>query len=213
NDVLIFSNGAATAIATGVTTQTIGQLLVSGNTNIQLQAAVAGTVSIAGGGGADLSVAAGSTLQLTGANAVMLAIGAGATGDVSGTLVLAGSSHRVTAVDANALVFNAGALCTAGNSFGGSAFGTTALGTVEFKAGSLYQHIAGANPFGATAPNSVVTFDAGSRYRLDGALTPSMSGRTYADFEYNNGGSQSPTGGNQLTLDSLIVTQGRLNLN
>jgi len=213
NDVLIFNNGAATAIATGVTTQTIGQLLVSGNTNIQLQAAVAGTVSIAGGGGADLSVAAGSTLQLTGANAVMLAIGAGATGDVSGTLVLAGSSHRVTAVDANALAFNAGALCTAGNSFGGSAFGTTALGTVEFKAGSLYQHIAGANPFGATAPNSVVTFDAGSRYRLDGAITPSMSGRTYADFEYNNGGSQSPTGGNQLTLDSLIVTQGTLNLN
>jgi len=58
-----------------------------------------------------------------------------------------------------------------------------------------------------------VTFDAGSRYRLDGALAPSMSGRTYADFEYNTSSAQSPTGGNLLMVDSLIVTQGTLNLN
>jgi len=212
NDVLIFNNGATT-IATNVTTQTIGQMFVSGNTNVQLQAAAAATVTIAGAGGADLSVAAGSTLQLRGANAIMLAIGGGATGDISGTLFLGEGAHRVTATNANSLVFNAGALCTAGVGFGGSAFGTSALGTVEFKAGSLYQHIAGANPFGATAPNAVVTFDAGSRYRLDGAVTPSMSGRTYADFEYNSGSAQSPTGGNLLTVDSLIVTKGTLNLN
>ena len=212
NDVLIFNNGATTT-ATAVATQTIGQLLVSGNTNVTLQSAATATVSIAGAGGADLSVAAGSTLQLQGPNAVMLAIGGGASGDISGTLVLAGGSHRVSAVDANSLVFDSGALCTAGIGFGGSAFGTTATGTVEFKSGSLYQHIAGANPFGASAPMSVVTFDAGSRYRLDGALAPSMSGRTYADFEYNTSSAQSPTGGNPLMVDSLIVTQGTLNLN
>ena len=95
----------------------------------------------------------------------------------------------------------------------GSPFGTTSLNSVVFQAGSLYQHIAGANPFGASSPNSVVTFQAGSRYRLDGAITPSMSGRTYADFEYNNGGSQSPTGGNPVTVDSLVITQGTFNLN
>ena len=212
NDVLMFNNGATTT-ATAVATQTIGQLLVSGNTNVTLQSAATATVSIAGAGGADLSVAAGSTLQLQGSNTVMLAIGGGASGDISGTLVLAGGSHRVSAVDANSLVFNSGALCTAGIGFGGSAFGTTATGTVEFKSGSLYQHIAGANPFGASAPMSVVTFDAGSRYRLDGALAPSMSGRTYADFEYNTSSAQSPTGGNPLMVDSLIVTQGTLNLN
>src|SRR5262249_11280481 len=61
--------------------------------------------------------------------------------------------------------------------------------------------------------NSVVGFLAGSRYRLDGAIAPSTSGRTYADFEYNNPGAQSPTGGNPLTLDSLIVSQGTFNLN
>src|SRR5262249_1179738 len=74
NDVLIFNNGAAGAIATGVTPQTIGQMLVSGNTNITLQAASAVTLTINGAGGADLSVAAGSTLQLTGANGIAIAI-------------------------------------------------------------------------------------------------------------------------------------------
>jgi hypothetical protein len=58
----------------------------------------------------------------------------------------------------------------------------------------------------------VCVFDAGSRYRIDGPVTPAMSGRTYADFEYNNGGTQSPSGGNALQLDSLVVTQGTLNL-
>src|SRR5262249_12232985 len=56
------------------------------------------------------------------------------------------------------------------------------------------------------------TFSAGSRYRVDGAITPATSGRTYADFEYNNGGTQSPAGGNPFTVDSLVVTQGTLNL-
>ena len=213
NDVLVFNNGAVTAIASGVPTQTVGQILVSGNTNITLQAVAASTLTIAGGASTDLSVAAGSTLQLTGANAVTLAIGTGATGSISGTMNLAGSAHRLTATDAGSLVFNSGALCVTGVSFSGSPFGTTALNSVVFSAGALYQHIAGANPFGASAPNSVVTFLAGSRYRVDGAITPAMSGRTYADFEFNNGGTQSTTGGTAVTMDSLVVTQGTLNLN
>jgi hypothetical protein len=212
NDVLLFNNGATTT-ATGVVTQTVGQLLVSGNTSVTLQASGAITLGIGGSAGVDLSVGAGSTLQVTGSNAIAIAIGSGASGDVFGTMQLAGGSHRITAVDANSLVFKPGALFVAGVGFGGSAFGTSALGTVQFQSGSLYQHIAGANPFGASAPNSVVTFLAGSRYRLDGAITPSMSGRTYADFEFNNGGTQSPTGGNQVTMDSLIVAQGTLNVN
>jgi hypothetical protein len=98
-------------------------------------------------------------------------------------------------------------------SFSGSPFGTTSLNSVEFQAGSLYQHIAGANPFGASAPGSVVTFLAGSRYRVDGPITPSMSGRTYADFEYNNAAAVSPTGGSAVVMDSLTVSQGTFNLN
>ena len=213
NDVLFFNNGATT-VATGVPTQTIGQLSVSANTNVTLQAAAAATtVTIQGAAGADLSVAAGATLKLTTANALTLALGAGATGNISGTTTLLGAAHQITATDPGSLIYNSGAICSAGVGFIGSAFGTTSLNSVEFHAGSLYQHIAGANPFGASAPNSVVTFLAGSRYRMDGALLPSMSGRTYADFEYNNGGTQSPAGGNPLTVDSLVITQGTFNLN
>ncbi len=212
NDVLMFNNGATT-VATGVATQTIGQLLVSGNTNVTLQAGATATVTIQGAGGTDLGVAAGSTLQIAAANALTLALGAGATGDISGSTILLGGTHRITATDPGSLIFENGALCTAGTGFSGNAFGTTALNSVEFHAGSLYQHIAGSNPFGASAPNSVVTFLAGSRYRVDGPVLPSMSGRTYADFEYNSGGTQSPTGGNPVTLDSLVITQGTFNLN
>jgi hypothetical protein len=213
NDVLIFDNGAATAIASGVPTQTVGRIVVTNNTNITLQASSAATLTIGGGGGTDLSVAAGSTLQLTGTTAVTLALATGATGEIAGTTNLAGAAHRLTAADPGALVYPAGGKFTAGVSQSGSPFGTTSLNSVVFQAGSLYQHIAGANPFGASAPGSVVTFEPGSRYRLDGPITPSMSGRTYADFEYNNGGTQSPTGGSAVTLDSLVVTQGTFNLN
>jgi hypothetical protein len=212
NDVLMFNNGATT-VATGVPTQTIGQLLVSANTNVTLQAAAPVTVTIQGGAGADLGVAGGSTLQLTGANAMTLALGAGATGNISGSTILLGGSHRITATDPGSLVYGSGATCSAGVGFSGNAFGTTSLNSVEFHAGSLYQHIAGANPFGASAPNAVVSFLAGSRYRLDGPLLPSMSGRTYADFEYNNSGTQTPTGGNPVSVDSLVITQGTFNLN
>ncbi len=216
DDVLLFSNGAMT-IATSVPTQTISQLLVSNNTNVSLQATAAVTVSIAGGSGPDLSVGAGSALQLTSASAVTLALAGSATGDISGTTSLAGAAHRVVALGAGALAYGAGSTFVAGTGISGNPFGTgsgtSALNSVEFRSGSLYQHIAGANPFGAGAPNSVVTFLAGSRYRLDGSITPSMSGRTYADFEYNLLGTQSPTGGNPMTMDSLIVTRGTLNLN
>ena len=216
DDVLIFNNGT-TPIATNVPTQTVSQLLVSDNTNVTLQATGAVTLSIAGASGADLSVSSGSTLQLAGANAVTLAIASGATGDIAGTTNLAGAAHRITARDAGSLAYNSGATCMANVGFTGNPFGagtgTSALNSVEFRLGSIYQHIAGANPFGASAPASVVTFLAGSRYRLDGAITPSMSGRTYADFEYNNAGAQSPTGNSPLTLDSLIITRGTFNLN
>ncbi len=213
NDVLIFNNGAAAAIASSVPTQTVGQILVSGLTNITLQTSGVATVTISGGAGIDLSVATGSTLQLTGSPAIMLAITSGATGAITGTTTLAGAAHRITAADPGSLIYQGGATCVTGVGFVGNPFGATSLNSVEFRAGSLYQHTAGANPFGASAPSSVVTFLAGSRYRVDGAITPSASGRAYADFEFNNGGTISASGGTPMTLDSLIVSQGSFSLN
>ncbi|MFM8560110.1 MAG: beta strand repeat-containing protein, partial [bacterium] len=213
NDVLVFNNGATAAIVSNVPTQTVGQVVVSNNTNVTLQAAAPVTVTIAGAAGTDLSVAAGSTLQLTGASTIALAIGTGANGQVSGTVNVAGAAHRLTATDASSLVFASGARMTNGASFSGNAFGTTSLNSVVFQAGSIYEHVAGSNPFGAGAPSTVVVVQAGSRYRVDGAITASLSGRTYADFEYNNAGASSLTGASAFTVDSLIVTRGTLNVN
>src|SRR5437773_3406362 len=54
DDVLVFNNGATTT-ATAMPSQTIGQLSVSGNTTVNLQAAASGTLlTIAGGAGTDL---------------------------------------------------------------------------------------------------------------------------------------------------------------
>src|SRR5262249_35036557 len=91
--------------------------------------------------------------------------------------------------------------------------GSSGLNSVVFNAGALFVQVAGGNPFGAVAPSSVVTFQPGSRYRLDGPATPSMSGRTYADFEYNVAGSQAVSGGLSANIDTLVVDQGTFNLN
>ena len=216
DDILIFDNGATTT-ATGVPTQTIGQLRVLNNTSVLLQPSAAVTLTVAGLVGTDLSIAAGATLRMTAASALTLALGAGVTGTVAGNLNVTSGAHRLVALNAGALVFQSGSVVTIGTGATGNLFGTgagtSALNSVIFEAGSLLAQSAGANPFGASAPNSVIAFQAGSRFRLDGAVTPSMAGRQYADFEHNITGTTSPTGASPFGVDSLIITQGTFNLN
>ncbi|MDQ3907679.1 MAG: hypothetical protein M3268_04975, partial [Acidobacteriota bacterium] len=64
DDVLVFNNGATTTVTNVPTATTVGQLSVSGNTKVTLQAAAGGSVlSVGGGAGTDLSVASGSQLN------------------------------------------------------------------------------------------------------------------------------------------------------
>ncbi len=94
------------------------------------------------------------------------------------------------------------------------AFGTTSLNSVIFASGSSFIFIAGSNPFGASAPNSVVVFQPGSLYKHQSANTPSFSGRTYANFELDRAATTiNGAGGSALTVDNITVTQGILNLN
>jgi hypothetical protein len=216
DDVLVFSAGN-TVTATGVSTQTLGQLLVSNSTNVSLSATATATLSVAGQPGTDLDVQAGSTLQLTGANAITIALASGTNGLVAGAINVTGAAHQLVAASAGAVVFAPGSQLTLGTGFAGNIFGigtgTSALNSVVFQSGSLLAQSAGANPFGATAPSSVVVFQAGSRFRLEGAITPAFSGRQYADFEHNRSGTTSVTGGTPFGVDSIIVTQGAFNLN
>ncbi|MEO5989703.1 MAG: Ser-Thr-rich GPI-anchored membrane family protein [Candidatus Eisenbacteria bacterium] len=216
DDILIFDNGATTT-ATSVPTQTIGQLRVLNNTSVLLQPAAAVTLTVLGSSGTDLSVATGSALRMTAASALTIALVSGATGAISGNLTVTSAAHRLVALDAGSVLFQNGSLVSVGTGATGNLFGTgtgtSGLNSVVFQGGSIFAQSAGANPFGASAPNSVVMFQAGSRFRLDGAVTPSVSGRQYADFEHNTSGTTSLTGATAFGMDSLIVTQGTLNLN
>ena len=184
DDVLLFNNGATTT-ATGVPTETIGQLLISGNTNVTLQAGAAAVLTVAGGAGTDLSVAVGSQLNVNTATALTINVATGATGGVNGSMTLSAGAHRLTAVDASGITFSSGATFTSGAAFSGNPFGTTSLNSVVFANGSTFIFIAGSNPFGAGQPSSVVVFQTGSLYRHQSNLTPGASGRTYANFELN----------------------------
>ena len=222
NDVILFDN-IGTKTITSVITQTIGQLILSNGSTLNLQSAAAVTLTIGGGTGTDLIIPAGCALNLNAINAITLALGTGATGSISGNMTFsatAATAHRLIALDAGAITFNNGAIFTAGNFFSGNAFGTTssipvpAANSVIFAAGSTYTHQTGSNPFAFTAPGSVIVFQTGSLYKAISNSTPAFSGRTYANFEMDATGiTLTPTGGSPVSLDNLTITNGTMNFN
>ena len=214
-DILQF-NDATIKTVTAVPAQTIGQLLFSNNTKVNLQSAAAVTLIIAGSAGMDLDIPVGSALNLNVANAITINLLTGVTGSISGTMAFSSTvstAHRLTAADAYGITFNSGATFTAGTNFTGSAFGTVNLNSIIFAEESTYIAQAGGNPFGATQPNSVVVFQSGSLYKVTGGILLSFSGRTYANFEYNKSGSTSPFGASACVMDNLTITSGILNFN
>ncbi|MCC6651012.1 MAG: T9SS type A sorting domain-containing protein, partial [Candidatus Eisenbacteria bacterium] len=216
DDMLVFSGGGSVTV-TSMPTQTIGRLSLSNGTALTIQPAITATLNISGRAGTDFEVPVGCSITLNTGSAVTIALGTGATGLVGGTINVSSSAHRLHAIDPGALVFAGGSkvLITAGftgNIFGNGG-GTSGLNGVVMQAGSLLAQASGLNPFGSSVPNSCVIFQAGSRYRVDGNLVLSVSGRTYADLEYNYTGALSASGPTAFSVDSLIVTRGTLNWN
>jgi hypothetical protein len=193
-------------------------VLINNNTALTLQAGATSTLTIGGATGTDFDLAAGSSLTLSGTSNITIALATGATGSIAGPVVVS-RPHRLLAVDANALVFKSGSLLTLASGFTGNIFGlgtgTSGLNSVVFQSGAILAQAAGGDPFGPTAPTTVLTFQPGSRYRLEGALVPVvMAGRAFADFEANYLGTiLVTTGASPFTLDSLVVSQGTFNLN
>ncbi len=211
-DILQFNNAATTTV-TNVPAQTIGQLLVSGNTTVNLQAGAANILTIAGDTGTDLSVDSGSGLNMTGANALTIFVGTGATGSISGTMTCSGGLSKLNANDASAITFNSGASYSQDTSCTGNAF--TAAGTanvIVFASGSTFFFKTGSNPFGLGQPSSKVVFQTGSLYKHQATATPSFSGRTYANFELDAAVTITPTGASALSIDNLTVTAGSLSI-
>ncbi|MFZ4521560.1 MAG: T9SS type A sorting domain-containing protein [Bacteroidales bacterium] len=215
-DILQFTDGTTKTI-TGVVTQTISRLVLANNTIINLQSAAAATLTIIGSTGSDLEVPAGCALNLNAINAITIVVATTATGSISGNMKFsstASTAHRLTSADPGGITFNSGSTFTAGTFFSGNPFGTSSLNSVVFTAGSTFLQQAGSNPFGAGAPNSVVIFQTGSLFKVMANLTPSFSGRTYANFEMDaTGVTLSPSGTTAVSIDNLTVTNGTLNFN
>jgi len=214
-DILDFTNGATTTV-TNVPTQTIGQLLVSNNTNVTLQAAGPAALTIAGITpfvNFDLRVVGGSSLNCNAANPIAINLNTGARGSISGAIAMSNDAHRLTAADASGITFFAGATFTEGAGSSGNPFGTTNLNSIVFDTSSTFNYIAGGDPFGAASPDSVVVFQHASTYSHQASTAPDFSGRTYSFVEINVPATVTVTGTNAVVMDNLTVTQGTLNFN
>ncbi len=215
SDILVFNAGGSTT-AINVPTQAVGQLLISGNTVVNLQSASAIVLTIAGSDGNDLAVERNSSLNFNSTNAITVNFASGATASINGSMTFSSPSttgHRLTAVDAGAVIFDVGAVFTAGQGFTGNPFGTTSLNSVIFEAGSTYVCIDGSDPFGAAEPASVVVFKKGSLFSLQGDVIPSFSGRTYGNFEMNYPqGYIFVYGPSAMVMDDLTIEAGILAL-
>ncbi|HNL66205.1 MAG TPA: hypothetical protein PKL81_14010, partial [Ferruginibacter sp.] len=219
NDSLLFV-GPLTVTVTGVPTETIGYLGVSLGANVTLQASANNnTLTISGGfTGEELELEAGSQLNISGNNALTINIPSGNSSIIDGDMTFSAgvaTAHKLTAGAANGITFNTGSSFTAGAFMSGNPFGAATANSVVFLSGSVFNQIAGSNPFALGQPASVVVFQTGSLYRILANLTPSLSGRIYADLEVDFATFSVPnaTGGNALSIDNLTMTQGLMNLN
>ncbi|HEX2683353.1 MAG TPA: T9SS type A sorting domain-containing protein, partial [Ferruginibacter sp.] len=216
NDSLLFTSASLNDIITNVPTQTVGYIGASLLTGTTLQAAANGNVLTIGNlAGPDFYVEAGSSFNINTANALTLNLVSGATASISGNMTYSAGPHKLTAADAGAITFNNGSSFTAGTGFSSNAFGvspTAVANSVIFASGSTYRHISGGNPFALTQPASAVVFQTGSLFKLESILTPSVSGRTYANFELD-APSLSPisaSGSGLLKMDNLTITNGSI---
>jgi len=165
NDILQFSSGGSST-ATNVPTQTIFQLLVSGSTNISLEAASTNTLSINGTTAlTNLSVSAGSTLQVSTVTTGNLTLNYGA---VTGQL----------ANIAGTMVVNANGTYTTTNS------------TTTFASGSTYTHARD----GGAIP--AATWNATSTLNISGVVATNPTGisGTFGNFTWNNASQGAATG-------------------
>jgi len=224
-DNLVFSNGAANTIAYNVSTQTIGSLWINTFTSVKFYSGAAATLTIGGGNSPALQIEFGSTLTCNAsasANAIVMNISTGNTGSISGNLTMmstvSGTNHRFQAADANAVSFVGPGIFTCGPNTAGSIFGSgtapSGLNSIVFPSGSRLIFKSGANPFGASSPNSVVNFQTGSTLEQQTTSGLSLSGRSMANLEINAPSATfNVTGGGTCTMDNLTVTDGTFNYN
>lgn len=225
-DVLVFNNGATETVVYNIpATQTIAGFSVSGNTFVRINNGSTSLITISGGIIPQFTISSGSTLEVSGAatkDSIGFNLATGTGSAVSGNFTMksfAGTpAHRFRVKDVGAGTFNTGSIFTfgpntSGNAFGAASNASSGNNSVIFGSGSRFIIKSGANPFAQAAPNSFVVFNSGSTYDHQTSGAPSISGRTFANFEYNINSAISSTGANTFTMDNLTVNDGTFNVN
>ena len=177
-DTLLFGDTAH--ISTFPPTDTVSVIRIETGGYLQWTTTSAFKLVVASG---MLELEPASELQLSGSGGVEIHIAGSGNGYIHGAIQCTAGPHRLLSFDGGMIYFEAGAVFSAGTGFTGNPFGTSALNSVVFSAGATYISIAGANPFGAAAPNTVLLFEPGSVYRHQRATAPQLSGRSFGYFE------------------------------
>jgi hypothetical protein len=171
NDILRFTNGGTKTI-TNVPTQTIGKLVVTGNTNVSLEAYTTGnaTLTVSTAVNDAIDVDAGSTLQIKGIRS------GGNTNSL--TLTTSNSSGLVVNIDGTLIV-------TYGNPSWTASLGTFTKGgtnaAINFNSGSTYTHDIDGNSIPTANWNSTSTCN------ITGLTNtaPSGLGQNFGNFIYD----------------------------
>ncbi len=178
-------------------------------------------MTLTGGAGVDFSIAANSALILSGGSAaapIQINLAAGATGEIFGFMQLTGSTtgishtHKLNALDSNAVLFKSGSTFVFGPLTSGNPFGLgvapSGMKSMTFENGSTFVQNGGSNPFGATAPNSVVSLAPSSTFKVNGTGTITAGGRIYGNLEFNNAGYTAAS-----TATTASIINGNLTVN
>ena len=220
SDILIFNNGITNNI-TNVPTQNIGSLQVLNNTIVNLKTSLVSTLNINNGViGSDLIVASNSQLNINSSYALKINLNSYSTASVNGSMTFSNAAHSINAISAGAITFNSGSSLTQENGFTGNIFTTTGTENIAiFKSGSIFLQKAGSHPFGFQQPRSKVVLESGNLYIFQvasNATDPSLSGRVFADFEFNppaNSKARTSIGTTGLTVDNIKILSDTLNIN
>ena len=183
SDVLIFDGAVTpTVTVTGVATQSIGQMIVKNNAQVNLSATAAATITMIGGPGKDLDIQAGSLLQTTGGFGVGFAFtGTGNEGNIAGTFDLATTvASTLNLTNSIDTVTSTGILRASG-----AAAKTITAGTALLYVAGTYQH-------NYTTPAGVIptaTWLTGSTVLVSGYTTatsgPTGLAQTFYNFTWN----------------------------
>jgi hypothetical protein len=218
NDILVI-NASNTIVLDFTSPETIGQLKITGASSaVIFQTGATRVLNIgASVAGDDFTISTGSSLtvqSIVNTIGLTIAMVTGNTASISGAInfgsgASTAQAHRLTTADAAGISFESGSSFTTAGVSSGSPFGTTGAAVtnnnIVFKSGSNFNFGGGANPFGATAPASLIQFQSGSSYGHNSTGAPSLSGRYYANFILN---ANITSAGSFGKIDNLTIKAG-----